>query len=117
MTVREKLGKGAFCKVKSVSCKVNRTKKDEVTGEETKVPLEQYLAAKVFNRKFLKGSKISICDPKTGQMKMSDHYETIYNEIEVWQRVSHENIVKIFEMFDDYTHEDMYLLMELAKYG
>ena len=62
MTVREKLGKGAFCKVKSVSCKVNRTKKDEVTGEETKVPLEQFLAAKVFNRKFLKGSKISVCD-------------------------------------------------------
>ena len=48
---------------------------------------------------------------------MSDHYETIYSEIDVWQRVSHENIVKIFEMFDDYTHEDMYLLMELAKWG
>lgn len=48
---------------------------------------------------------------------MSDHYETIYSEIDVWQRVAHENIVKIFEMFDDYTHEDMYLLMELAKYG
>lgn len=50
MTVREKLGKGGFCTVKSVSCKVNRTKKDEDTGEEIKVPLEQYLAAKVFKR-------------------------------------------------------------------
>jgi serine/threonine protein kinase len=48
---------------------------------------------------------------------MSDHMQTIYSEIRVWERVAHDNIVKIFEMFDDCTHDDMYLLMELAKYG
>jgi hypothetical protein len=39
MTVKKKLGKGTFCKVKEAVCKVNRTKVDEVTGEKTKVPL------------------------------------------------------------------------------
>ena len=48
---------------------------------------------------------------------MSDNLQTIYSEIKVWERVAHENIVKIFEIFDDSQHDDMYLLMELAKYG
>ena len=117
MTVKDKIGKGTFCKVKSAVCKVNRTKTDEVTGEVTKVPLLQELAVKIFNRKVLRGQKTSVQDPATGQMKMSDNLQTIYSEIKVWERVAHENIVKIFEIFDDSQHDDMYLLMELAKYG
>lgn len=37
-------------------------------------------------------------------------------EIAVWERVAHVNIVKIFELFDHYDNDvkDMYLLMEFA---
>jgi hypothetical protein len=38
MTVKEKLGKGTFCKVKKAVCKVNRVKEDEKTGEKIKMP-------------------------------------------------------------------------------
>lgn len=50
-------------------------------------------------------------------MKLSNHLNTIYSEIGVWERVAHENVVKIFELFDDDLHESMYLMMELAEFG
>ena len=43
--------------------------------------------------------------------------ESIYNEISVWEVVEHHNIIKVFELFDDYMHNEMYLLMEKAQYG
>lgn len=46
------------------------------------------------------------------------------NELELWQRCSHENVVKIFELFDQINEDDpnyrthyMYLLMQYADYG
>jgi serine/threonine protein kinase len=39
------------------------------------------------------------------------------NEIKVWEKVYHENIVKIFELFDSEKENNMYLMMELAQYG
>ena len=50
-------------------------------------------------------------------MKLSNHLNTIYSEISVWERVAHNNIVKIFELFDDNSIESMYLMMELAAFG
>ena len=50
-------------------------------------------------------------------MKMTDQLSTIYEEIKIWERVSHIHVVKIFELFDDKTVPDIYLLMERAQYG
>jgi serine/threonine protein kinase len=50
-------------------------------------------------------------------MKLSNHLNTIYSEIGVWERVAHTNVVKIFELFDDSTVESMYLMMELCAFG
>lgn len=48
---------------------------------------------------------------------MSDQLKTIYDEIDIWQRVAHTNVVKIFEIYDDFEVPDMYLLMEYCKHG
>lgn len=48
---------------------------------------------------------------------MSDQLATIYQEIKVWERVAHVNIIKIFELYDDLGVPEMYLLMEFAKFG
>ena len=48
---------------------------------------------------------------------MSDQLETIKEEIAVWERVAHPNIIKIFELYDDIEKPEMYLLMERAQYG
>ena len=47
-------------------------------------------------------------------------------ELPLWSRVAHENVIKIFELYDDWTdgsgfashgHPYMYLLMQYADYG
>ena len=88
-----------------------------MTGEKTQVPGKQELAVKIFNRKNLKSQITSEFDPETKCMKLSNHLNTIYSEISVWERVAHNNIVKIFELFDDNSIESMYLMMELAAFG
>jgi len=115
--VKAKIGEGAFCQVRAAVIKVNVTKKDKETGEESTVKGVQHLAVKVFNKKKLKNQKTNDYDAKTGLLKMSDQLQTIYQEIDVWQRVAHKNVVKIFELFDDMGIDKMYLLMELAAFG
>ena len=48
---------------------------------------------------------------------MTDNLATIHEEIKIWERVNNPNVVKIFELFDDPTNNDIYLLMECAEYG
>lgn len=48
---------------------------------------------------------------------MSDQLETTREEISVWQKVNHKNVVKIFKLYDDFEKDKMYLLMELAVFG
>ena len=75
------------------------------------------MAVKIFNRNSLRSQKATIIDPVTGLMKMSDQLATIFSEIEIWERVAHVNIVKIFELYDDTKVPDMYLVMERAMFG
>lgn len=48
---------------------------------------------------------------------MSDQLETVYQEINVWECVSHYNIIKIFDLFDSVQYPEMFLVIELASYG
>lgn len=115
--IKEKIGQGAFCKVKHATGQVYRNIPNKETGVEQEVEGEQQMAFKIFNRKKLKGQKTSDYDPITGVLRMSDQLKTIQEEISVWERSNHPNVVKIFSLYDDTTIPDMYLLMELAKYG
>ena len=46
--------------------------------------------------------------------QMSNMLESIQDEIKVWERSKNFNIIKIFELFDDPSHDKIYLLMEKA---
>ena len=54
---------------------------------------------------------------KDGQMEMINNLDKVYNEVEVWNKVSHENFTKIFEMIDSEEHDYLYLILELADLG
>lgn len=77
----------------------------------------QHMALKVFNKASLRSSATTDVDPVTGISKLSNQLKTVMNEIKVWERVYHPNIVKIFELFDSPSENNMYLMMELAQYG
>lgn len=52
-----------------------------------------------------------------GKMEMINNLDKVYNEIEVWAKVNHENFIKIYEFIDSDDHDYMYLILELADLG
>lgn len=52
-----------------------------------------------------------------GTMQMINNMDKVYNEIEVWAKIRHPNIIRIYEMLDDDSHDYLYLIMELADLG
>ena len=50
-------------------------------------------------------------------IKLSNNLQIIDEEISTWEKVSHINVIKIFDLYDDTNVPDIYLLMEYAKYG
>ena len=51
------------------------------------------------------------------QMNMTNQLKMMYEEIKVWETVSHIHICKIFELFDDMDNNKIYLMMELCEWG
>ena len=41
----------------------------------------------------------------------------MYNEFEAWSKLSHKNIIKLYEIIDDPSHDYLYLVMDLADLG
>jgi serine/threonine protein kinase len=50
-------------------------------------------------------------------LKLGNNLKVIYEEISIWEKVSHVNVIKIFELYDDINIPELYLLMEYANYG
>jgi calcium-dependent protein kinase len=73
LTIKYKLGKGAFCSVRHATCKVFR----EIPGEEEPVEGIQEMAVKIYDKVMLKKKKCSAVDPVTGVSKLSDQLSTI----------------------------------------
>jgi serine/threonine protein kinase len=48
---------------------------------------------------------------------MKTSLDQVYNEIRIWEKIDHEHIIKIFELFDDPDNENMYLIMQLSDIG
>ena len=41
----------------------------------------------------------------------------MYNEIETWSKLTHKNIIRLYEIIDDPNHDYLYLVMDLADLG
>ncbi len=54
---------------------------------------------------------------KEGMMEMINNLDKVYNEIEVWNKINHDNFIKIFELIDSDEHDYLYLILELADLG
>ncbi|CAK88262.1 unnamed protein product (macronuclear) [Paramecium tetraurelia] len=89
-TVLESLGQGAFGKVK---------KAQNFKGE--------ILAIKIANKKKLKKKLLS----------KSNAYTMLEREIAIMKKISHENVVQLFEVIDDPNKDKLYLVMEYMGKG
>jgi len=52
-----------------------------------------------------------------GQMEMINNLDKVYNEVEVWAKINHENVIKIYELIDSDDHDYLYVILELADLG
>lgn len=52
-----------------------------------------------------------------GQMEMINNLDKVYNEVEVWTKINHENVIKIYELIDSDEHDYLYVILELADLG
>lgn len=48
---------------------------------------------------------------------MINNYDKVSKEIEIWTKLNHPYIAKLFEMIDDDSHDYLYLIIELADLG
>jgi serine/threonine protein kinase len=74
------------------------------------------MAMKIYNKVVLKKQPVSFYDEQ-GLIQMKTSLDQVYNEIRLWEKLDHKNIVKIFELFDDHECPDMYLIMQYADLG
>lgn len=45
-------------------------------------------------------------------------FNSIMNEVKIWETVAHDNVCKVFELFDcEDANNKIYLMMELAQFG
>ena len=48
---------------------------------------------------------------------MTNNLEKVYNEVEIWAKLNHQNVIKIYELIDSEEHDYMYIILELADFG
>ena len=108
LTLKEEVGRGAFCKVKRA---VGTFEEEDGTKE------TQVLGMKVYNKNNLKKQVVSYYD-ENGAIQMKTALDQVlHSEIRIWEKFDHDYIVKIFELFDDYESQHMYLIMQYSDLG
>ncbi|CDW78665.1 protein kinase domain containing protein [Stylonychia lemnae] len=101
----EKIGYGGFCKV----YKALVTYIDEDDGE----IVNKEMAVKNFNKHTL--HKTYTRFDKNGQIENASQLDKIYEEIDVWERLEHEKLCRIFCLYED--DDQMYLVMQYCEHG
>lgn len=96
------LGSGSFARVKLCE--------EESSAEK--------FAMKVFRKGLLRKQREFIKDEATGGMKVRTSLDKVYSEIAIMRRVSHENCIRLYAVFDDAeAHGKLYLILEYAARG
>ena len=101
------LGKGSFSKVKLAERHWTSESKQESNAE---------YAIKVMHKGILKRQRCVIYD-RENQMKMTNNWEKIENEIAIWRSLCHLNVIRLYEIIDVADLEHVYLVIEYADYG
>lgn len=101
------LGEGSFSKVKIAI----RHWEDE-SGN----PLEKKYAVKIMHKPSLKRQRCVLYD-ESNTMSLTNNLERVMTEINIWRQLSNQNIIRLYEIIDDPTHDYMYLIIEYADLG
>lgn len=100
------IGKGAYSKVKLVTRKF-------MDEQETR---QEQFGMKIMHKPTLIKDRCANYLPN-GDFEMSNSLEKVWNEIDVWSRLNHNNICRLYEMIDDASHDYIYLVMEYCDLG
>lgn len=98
--VAELLGTGAFAKVKVGRC--NRDSKK--------------YALKIASKSYLRKMKENYRD-EAGELRMRSALTKIYKEIDIYHKISHANLLKLKEVFEDDFEDRLYLVLDYAEKG
>ena len=104
---KKKLGRGAFSKV-YLAERVWRTE----AGEE----MRKDFAIKCMHKTLLKKQRCATYD-EDNNMIMMNNLEKVYKEVEIWRILCNENLVRLYEVVNDPSHEWLYLIIEKCEYG
>jgi [calcium/calmodulin-dependent protein kinase] kinase len=100
--VREEIGQGAYGVVRIATDKRDST---------------QYAMKMLSKRKMQRASFARRRPPKAGSAPVSTPLQTLEREIAILKKIDHPNIVKLVEVLDDDTHDELYLVFELVEKG
>jgi len=50
-------------------------------------------------------------------MVMMNNLEKVYKEVEIWRILCNENLVRLYEVINDPSHEWLYLVIENCEFG
>ncbi|OMJ68908.1 hypothetical protein SteCoe_33509 [Stentor coeruleus] len=101
------IGQGAFSKVKLAE----RQWKNE-NGELLKADY----AVKIMHKGILKKQRCVIYN-RENVMKMTNNWEKIESEIDIWRRLCNENVIRLYEIINSKNLEHLYLIIEYADCG
>jgi len=105
--IGENIGRGAFSKVKQV---IRTFKSDEGNDE------QKEFAMKMMHKPTLKRERAMRYND-SGEMEMINNLDKVYNEVEIWASLHHDNLVTLYEIIDSEEHDYMYLILEMADLG
>lgn len=104
---KKTIGKGSFSKVKLAERHWKASANEQLHFE---------YAIKVMHKGILKRQRCVIYD-RTNQMKMANNWEKIENEIAIWRKLCHPNIIRLYEIINVPSLEHVYLVIEYADFG
>ncbi len=105
---KQKLGQGGFAEVHAVDRTIN------VNGT---ISTATY-AMKCMNKKVLKSGANMISEyDKEGNLITMKLWDKVKVEMDIWSKLFNDNIIRLYEITDDFDDDEIYLTTEFAKYG
>lgn len=101
------LGEGSFSKVKIAT---------RHWEDESGTSHEKRYAVKIMHKPSLKRQRCVMYD-ESNTMTLTNNLEKVMTEINIWRQLNNENIIRLYEIIDDPTHDYMYLILEYAESG
>jgi [calcium/calmodulin-dependent protein kinase] kinase len=102
----EKIGRGSFSKV-------NRCERRWAEEDRT---LSYEYAVKAMHKGMLHKQRCVIYD-EDNQMIMTNNLDKVLGEVAVWRQLCHPNVVRLYEVINDPSHELLYLIIEYCDLG